>query len=281
MHTLRKVKPGRRTPNRIEFMSVPLNTDKTFEGMPVRLLLHPSLAGTGLELQSLFDSWCNTLQDEGTLRHSVLGEFGHDELAQFVSDAGESFGGAAVALLYALGNVEGATLTYNEREIWVEKDGVRFGVADGIVHSRFCDGMNLGQFNPREAMETPRRVRSFDRTFISLYRHAYDLGDDVLAALIALKTGNPKFNFRSAMNATSLSHRPKAREMQACETHLVSSHDPLSRVYRNLVPRFMTVAEFNRVFGHLNKRTLDPSIHVRQNYITALHNFFHKNKNKE
>lgn len=267
---------------RMTYMTVPWVTDATFEGFPIQTLMSPPVTGSPKEIESIFDGWCYPLLEGVGSPEAALKSMGHGALALFVNRNSADFKEAAVVLLYALSKAEGATLAYTRKEIWVTHGDVRYGIdADGHVRSRFCTGLDLGAVAPKHTLESVKEVRTFDSTFIRLYREAYGLGSEHLSALIALRTGDPDFNFAKAFRQHMPRRVPGNGTLRVIETLVIDAKDPVAKLYTQLVPLWMNPTEFLRTFGALKTRNTNPSFTARQKYVSSMYDFFHKNKNKD
>ena len=273
-------KGGTRT-RRMTYTSLPLTSDLKFEGTPLRTIMSPDVPEDAFGCEQIFDTWLSPLKDgEGNCTEDLIALAGKP-LYEFISfeGAGRSvtFQEATVRLLYALSRH--GCLVYSDRSIEVYIGDRTFGIHDGIVTSRFCTGLDLGRnIKPAEVLESTGEVRSFDRFFCSLCREAYRRGKGLTNALIALHMGNPGFNWRKLAEAARPAQRPSYAMMDRWEKTLLRGKDPISTLYTLLVPLWMTGAEFSKAIGRLSARPLELSDVQKQECITKLHNFFHKNK---
>lgn len=263
------------------YQSLPLVTKLEFEGTPLRSIMSPPVPDDVFGCEQIFDTWVAPLMLGDGDSVKDLTELAGSELCEFIAleATGRSltFQEATVRLLYALGNAKGASMTYGESHIFVSMDGRIFGVQDGKVMSRFCEGLDLGTVNPIETLEGTGDMRTFDSHFCRLYREAYRRGGLLPQALIALHQGNPRFNWRKLAEASRPNQRPSYNKMFQWENMILKKRDPLHVLYLALVPLWMTSAEFSKALVRVSSRPIELSPEQQQNYITQLHTFFHKN----
>lgn len=267
---------------RMDYMTIPFSTDATFDGLPVYVLMVPQVSAGGLENEAVFDTWCSVICEEGGgLNDAVraIRELGRSDLADFLIANSTDIESASVMLLFALGREAGAALEFDHDGATVTHGGTRFGIANGVVFSRFSTGFKLGVVDPTKVLNSVRRIRAFDSAFIAFYREAYRVGEDALVALIALRCGDPNFSFRNALKRCRVRRIPNERVLRSIEDVILKSKDPISRLYTRLVPEWITASEFRDSFCNVTTRNRDPTKECRLRYINSLHEFFHKNKN--
>lgn len=261
---------------RITYQTLPLVTCMKFEGEPLRRVMSPPVPETGSATLAIFDAWLYHLKIGDGEGGKDLIAAGYEDLLAFI-DKGETFADKTVRLLYALGNAEGAVLTYDATSVKVQHEDRSYGIANGVVFSRHCSGL-LIPCNPKPALEDAMQVRTFDRYFCSLYREAYRVGKGAKEALIALYTGNPNVSLHKVFKAESLRKLPTQKQIVSFENTLNHMNDPLARIYKQIVPEFMSSAEFSKVFGTLSLRPDTLSERAKQRYINKMNVFFHKTK---
>jgi len=260
---------------RLTFDSLPLATCVKFEGEPLRHVMSPPVPVTGPETEALFDAWLYPLHTgEGEPEKESVGE----TLFNFMNK-GETLGDKTVRLLYALGNAEGAVLTYDQHTVKVQHDDRVFGISNGVVFSKFCSGLHIPA-EPQRVLEESGKVRTFDKFFCSLYREACKVGKGTKEALIALHTGKPGESMRRMVRIENTAKLPTSRQMSVFEETLHKPLDPLAYLYKQLVPGFLKPAEFSKLFGTLGQRPETLSATARQKHINTLHTHFHKTKKK-
>lgn len=258
---------------RMTFGSLPLDTDKTFEGVSLQRIISPETAATGLETEQLFDIWMWPHFTPGD-GDSVADLKEHNaELCQFVT-AAEGFGVQTVRLLYALGNAPGARLAWDGDTIMVHHDDKSYGIIDGQVTSRFCTGAKVAVDHRAVLLDTAV-MRTFDADFCSLYREAYRQGKGLVDVLVALAMRVPPFNFRRMGKEALGSRKPSTQQMGGWVTILTRKKDPVSALYKQLVPKWLTIGEFSRVICSMGSRPLEPDAASRQLYINKLYKRFH------
>jgi len=267
---------------RINYTSLPLATDLKFEGTPLRSIMSPPVPDDPFECEQIFDTWVSPMQTGEGNSARDLAELAGTALVEFItleaSGRSLSFQEVTVRLLYALGNAKGACLVYSPRTIEVFHGDRTYGITDGVVSSRFCEGFNLGEVAPTDTLERVELIRTFDRHFCSLYREAYRRGKGLPQAIIALHMGNPGFNWRRLAEAARPGQRPTYAKLMQWENMLLKRDDPIHALYLAMVPLWVTTAEFSKAVGRLSSRPINPTPQQRQFCITKLHTYFHKNR---
>lgn len=270
---------SRRPVRRMTYTSLPMVNSTLFEGYPVQRLMSPPVPITGTETQLILDSWLYPVQcAEGDAVKDVIAA-SSPQLYAFMAQS-TRFADMTVRLIYALGNADGATMTYDETSIMVTHGDRSFGIKDGKVVSRFCSGMQIAA-RPKKVIEARRLTRTFDEGFCSMYKEAYRRGKGADQALIAIHMGNPGFDFDAMAREARPFVEPTDLQMVRWEATLSGKPDPLLCLYKQLVPKWMTAPEFNASFGNVTKRPIELNPLTTQKYINLLHLHFHKNKKKE
>ena len=261
---------------------LPLTTTLQFEGHPLRSVITPPVTGDAAHRRYIYDAWLFPLTEEwdGTTTSEQgvreVAEREANDLLAFVEHAGcreSSFYEATVRLLYALGNTEGAAMEITDNTLLVTHDGITYGIKAGSTLSRFASGIELGKGNPQEILNRTETVEVDDPLFALLYREAYLRGKHVVHALTALRTGNPNFDFKRLVGAQP-QRKPTAKKLEAWESILLNDPDPLSALYRKLVPTWITRADFNRHICQAQRRPVDPSYEARIRFSNKMHTYF-------
>lgn len=271
-------KHGRRAARvrRMTFTTLPLVNDIEFEGTPVRLLMSPGLPPlNGAEAEAVFDAWLWPWVSQDAARETDVIGLTNRAVFQFAS-AGETEGESALRLIYALSALPGAELECDNVSAMIHADGTTFGLTNGVAHSRFCEGVTLDFVSPQHYFEQTRSVRTFDPHFHSLYREAYRHGKGAVEALIAIHMGNPGFSFKRLSKLALQTNPPTKYQIQRWERVILEHRDPLSALFTELVPERMNKSTFFQTFGQLCKRTLNPDVIQRQNYLTRMHDTFYR-----
>ena len=259
---------------RMSYETIPWSNPYQFNGVAIQDYLRVPVEGNGREVEAIFDMW---LAAQGEEYAQSLTDMGFKEIDQLLTTHAKTVGEKAVLLLWLCAGAKGATVTYSDTEIEVTHDGVSYGVRDGVVFSRFGTGVKLDGVKPREVLDGTHLVRTYDLTFIALYREANRVGKDVLAALTAIKMKRPDLKFAQEMGKAKARDLPSSEVLSKVEAALMdmSLKDPLSRAYSYLVPKWMAASEFYAI-GRIHTRQLDPPHDIRYGYVQRLHNFFHK-----
>ena len=268
--------------SRVSLPLLPLTTTLQFEGHPLRSVITPPVTGDAAHRRYIYDAWLFPLTDEwdGTTTseqgvREVAGRDSDDLLAFALSTDREEpdFYEATVRLLYALGNTEGAEMEITDNTLLVTHAGITYGIKAGSTLSRFASGIELGKGNPQEILNRVETVEMDDPLFALLYREAYLRGRHVVHALTALRTGNPNFDFKRLVGSQP-SRTPTAKKLKLWESILLNEPDPLSALYRKLVPTWITRADFNRCICQAQRRSTDPSYEARIRFSNKLYMYF-------
>ena len=267
---------------RLTLRSLPLLTDKTFAGVPLRKVMSPAVARTGIENEALFDTWLWPVHSGEGNQQEDLQQAGSPSLVQFVM-RGETPAEQTLRLLYALSNAEGAKLTFDRDTMLVQHDQVRFGIENGVVKSRFCNGMELElEANPYDFMHRTPDIRVQGIAFSTVWRQAYRKGQSAADAAVALYMGQPTISWQKILNQALPKKVPSKRHFDSWIEILNSPEDPVGKLYTKLVPRWMSVSEFGVVICRVKTRPMQPSIMAQQGYISRLYTHFHlKNKREK
>lgn len=269
--------PGRK--HRMMYKSLPLATDLKFEGTPLRKIMSPSVPETGVETALAFDAWLWPVHEGTGSGEADLTAATSPALCAYVC-RGDTFGVQTVRLLYALSSAEGASMAYDETSIMVTHDDKTYGIANGLVVSRFCAGLQI-KANPKQVLEDTHDVGAYDKGFTSLYREAYRRGGGAREALIALHMGQPNFSFTKLARESVPKRNPTKADIRTWENVLTSGRDPIKRLYKHLVPLWFKSRDFGRMFCSLHTRPLELDPLQQQAYINKLHYHFYKNKKEE
>ena len=259
--------------------SVPFNTKHEFYGTPLTELMHPAVPNLGAETESWFDAFMYPLIGGEGDQIADLTEVAGEDMGAFVK-FGASVGERAVRLLWALGQAEGATPHYNHTSITVQHDGITFGIVDGVVKSRFCSGLAC-PCDPKTYLEESHDIQICDPVFCALWVEAHSKYRNEEKALVALLSSRPNFNFRSMLYSEPTIPTPSAAMIARLERMLTGKKDPILKLYTKLVPQWMTVGEFGKVFCPLASRPLHGLTDLaQQSCITKMYDFFHNNTKK-
>lgn len=283
MTRLRHVDTRKEVVTRMRYRTLPWVTDRCLEGVPIRTLMTPLVTGCGRETESVFDVWCVSVREGAnfTMATRDLCDYGHRTLSEFLRRNSTTLEEGTVLLLCALGNADGATFEYTLDRVLVTHDGVTFGIREGVAESRFSSGLRFDGLDPIQVLEATHETQAYDEAFVRLYREAYNVGDDAVEALIALRTGDRRFNFGAMLGKCRLRVAPRVDTLARIERGVMTKRDPLMYLYSEVVPRWFRPFEFNTVIAKLSGRQLDPPQSVRLKYVTNFYEAFHKNNKKE
>ena len=259
---------------RVVIQTIPLLNNLEFEGHKLRTLMTPHVEGSGLETEDMFDSWLWPVHRPGD-GDSVadLTEKSSKDLVDFVLK-GDGFGAQTVRLVYALSGAEGARLETTGHSIMVHHEGRAYGIIDGRVYSRFCDGLMIDVDHMKVLTEHPKE-EFFDRVFCRLHREALRIGRGTDKALVALHMGRPNFNFEKIAKAKIYMH-PTDYRLRSWTIDIAQGVDPVGLMYRKLVPRYMHKGKYREIFGNIPTRNLEPDARQRQMHINKMYAYFHE-----
>ncbi len=251
----------------VTYSTLPLLTDEEFEGTPLRHLMVPKVPQTGVESEQLFDVWMWPHTSGEGISVDDLSE--HDKaLVEHVGDG--DFGVQTVRLLHALSTAKGARLEWDDNAIMVIHGEQAFGIIDGVVRSRFCTGTKI-DVDHREVLTGTRVVRTTEPHFTSLYKEAMRVDKELTKVLVAL-TMRHGFSFKEMAEAAK--QPPSDAQLKRWSRTLCEVEDPLLRLYKQLVPRWMDVSEFAKVFNNLGTRPTRLTPATQQVYINRLYMHF-------
>lgn len=275
--------------SRVSLKLLPLNTTLQFEGRPLRSVITPPITGDAAQRRYIYDAWLNPLTEDwdghGSHEQGVREVVGAeaDALLDFMWNTGKSntFYEATVRLLYAMGNTEGATMQITDNTLLVTHDGLTYGINAGTTVSRFANGIDLGKGNPLEIVSRSETVEMDDPLFALLYREAYMRGKHVVHALTALRTGNPHFDFKRLV-PHNYKRKATEKKLQMWEAILRNEPDPLSKLYRKIVPTWISRTDFNRYICQPQHRSIEPTDEMRVRSINKLYSYFnHQGKEQQ
>lgn len=257
------------------FRTLPMTTDKVWRGIPLSRAMSPPVPSEGVETEALFDNWLWPVRSgEGEDANPLIEEGSH-ALARFVMQ-GEDFGTRTARLLFALSNADGAHLVHAKHALMVHHGDHSYGIIDGKVFSRFCDGMSV-KVDHESLLKESKEVRVRTREFCYLWREAYLRQENLVDPLVALWQSATILQWSRLV--TSLRGR-KVPSQALMDQWLYKieydQEDPTWKMYRALVPRWMTCTEYNNVFGPTCLRGYNPDDRARQNMITKLCDWYHR-----
>lgn len=267
-------------PKSIKLESLPLLTDKTFNGMPVRSVMSPPVPERGVDTESLFDTWLWPHRSKEGDPAKDLTAAWTEELTLFVLK-GKTLGEQTFRLLYALSNAPGAHLEHDRASIMVHHDTKVYGLIDGVVFSRFCDGVKIAVDHEHLLSET-HPLSSQDPTLCAIWREsARKRSTGALWALIALWMGQPKINWQKMLDSVRPSKYPNKERFDVWVRTILNERDPVTALYKQLVPRWMTHTEFGNTIVRPERRSDNPGELARQGYIGRLYAFMYNKTKKE
>lgn len=251
---------------------VPLTSSAELDGVNLCSAFMPGVPATAVEAQNLFDIWLYPLVDGEGDPESALAEAA-PLLTEFVM-LGSDFAEQTVRLMAALGSTPGAHLKWGDSYIRVHHStGETYGIVEGATNSRFCSGVEISADYDRILTETPMvRIPSVD--FASLYLEAKRKGKGLDKALIAMWMWQPYLSWPH-LSRVSLPKDPTKKQLDTWIQVLAEDADPVGKLYKRLVPKWLTPTQFTRVLCGMAVRQSNPSMRVRQGYINRLSEFFH------
>lgn len=260
-HDLRKANIETIKTRRMPYRATPL-ASTSYHEIPLRQFMTPLVTDNGIDREALFDGW---------FAARSAGEKGRAELPHDLYEYVKRNNNDPIFLLFALGNSSPARLRVGRTYIMVECDDAEFGIKDGIVQSRFAQGEVVNKCYPFEVLNTPYGGTTNDCALIALWREAYRIDNGATEALIALKIGEPGFNFkRMLMRAITARHLTNEK-FDEIEDIMFNSDDPISELYVTCVPELLSIKEFDLIFGAAwRKRKCGPNMLKRSKFYDAL-----------
>lgn len=268
--------------------SIPLLTEETFEGLPLRPILSPVTPDEPRNAMQVLDLFLGPLvndvpEDEPINEVASAENLWNDpkegrDMGRYL-ERGVDLNEQVARLLFALGNRPDSQMDIGPNRLMVTRDNVCFGVDDGVVVSRFSDGFKLKGFDPRPHLEQPKQLRLYDRSFACIYRDAYAKEAD--RALMALATGYPGYNFRKLGHLTKKPRKMPLAKVKRLEEAIMTVRDPCFTLYKQFVPDWMTRSQFSRVFGSVSKRPGSAKDIDRIGLVIKLHNYCLKPQKEE
>ena len=259
--------------------SIPFNVKHKFKGIPIAELMHPPVPSDGAETESWFDVYMHPLVTGNGDQITDLLDVAGADMCSFVK-TGVSPEERVIRLLWALGQAEGAVLIYDHNSIVVQHDNRQFGIVNGVVESRFCSGLKFS-CDPKTYLEATRDIHIHSAVFCSLWVEAHQKTRNEEMALLAILTAYPDFNFKRLLRFKPTTIKVSESMLLRFEKILSGKNDPIIKLYKKLVPEWMTVGEFSGVFCPLQNRSLtELKPLVLHSYITKMRHFFHKKNQK-
>lgn len=271
-------KSGSRT-RRMTIKTIPLDNDLMFDHISLRKIMTPSAPSEGIFNERVFEAFLYPLIDgDGTPEEGLRATAG-DAVADYVM-AGDSIEEQVVRLTFLCSNAEGATASFDKDSFLITHDDKVFGIEHGQIRSGFCSELKF-DINPEQALTHVKDRRVFDDAFCSLYREALRRGRGLSNALTALLLGQPGFKFKLMAEEADPCRFPSSAKLKQWEHVLNHELDPVAKMYRIMVPRWMTPSQFNRTFTCLSLRPVNPRASTITKLINQMHYFFHKNKKEK
>jgi hypothetical protein len=268
-------KGGKRGGRAVPIRTLPMVTDKVWRGIPLARAMSPPVPATGVETEHLFDSWLWPVKNEEGESVTELITEGGSVLARYVTKA-EDFGERTVRLLYALSNADGASLVHDDHAIMVHHDTHSFGIIDGKVFSRFCDGVNVDVDHQRILTES-KEVRVATREFCYLWNEAYSRKENLIDPLVALWQSATIVHWSKLATRQTTKIVPGQADMDKWLGHIENkADDPILYLYKMLVPKWMTKTAYNSVFGLPTERAFNPTDYERQIFMNKVCDWYNK-----
>ncbi len=250
-------------------------TDKVWRGIPLARAMSPPVPATGAETERLFDSWLWPVKNEEGESATELTTEGGSVLARYVTK-GEDFGERTVRLLYALSNADGASLVHDDHAIMVHHGENSYGIIDGKVFSRFCDGLDV-DVDHQGILTESKEVKIVTKEFCYLWAEAYTRKENLIDPLVALWQSATIIHWSRLATRQVGKVVPSQGDMDKWLGHIEnSSDDPLLYMYKVLVPKWMTKTTYSKVFGLPTARPFNPSDDERQTFMNKVCGWYNK-----
>lgn len=168
-----------------------------------------------------------------------------------------------VALLWYLAGAEGASLEYGNRECVLHAPDISVGLLNGKIESPFV-ARYAGEVNPAKVLiEGGEQCRSTEPMFVAAYSRARRLNPALAEGVAVLYQATTPQRFKQYVEGNPQMLDSQCRKLEA---EVLEGRDPVMRVYKALVPRWMQQSEFNRTFGPVENRDMEPDT-VRRSVI--------------
>lgn len=172
-----------------------------------------------------------------------------------------------VALLWYLGGAENATLDYDDNMCMLQAPEDTVGIYRGVIKNRFIE-QHIGEVNPRQVLvEGGEDCRSTEPLFVVAYGMARRHSRDLATGMAVLYQATTPQRFKQYVMQPP---RLLSSQCQKLEDEIMGAKDPLLKLYKALVPRWMQPSEFGRTFGLIETRDLDPDVTRRSVLLNKL-----------
>ena len=271
---LRRMSDERTHSRRMRFNAVPFTTLMIYNGVNVAEAMVPDVPDDPQQCRTAFDTWAVTLLDRDECPYEALGRCVNakvvDWLKQWETEAEQT-----TMLLWALGHAEGATVDYDEGSMLVEHEGERYGINRGVIVSPFSTGKPLPIANPEVILNDNKPRRTFSARLITMYRAAYQSGDEHAQALLAMATAYPRLSLWQEILKGSKYPTPPTSVVLRWSKILMSYNMPFQILYKEMVPMWMASTTFRDVIGNTaGGRNL--AMTTRQKIINRMYMHFYK-----
>lgn len=235
-------------PRPIEIKDLDFNTNKTFDGYPLRRLMVPYIQG-GLTYQSaeaLFAVWVTgTTKEVDALAKSlkiVLPRSIRIYLSAFKTQA-ESFVRLAWTLYQNILDDSGYELS--ERTLLITDEDRHFGIKDGVVITRF--GTFDFDVHVKAILDKPAVAYLRDSLLVGWYKQALAAGEVPLADAIAcFGIAKHDINWEVRLSQGKFKTLTIDRAIRAIRL----GNNPHIDLCRVLVPNYISLAEYTSHFGN-------------------------------
>lgn len=248
VNRVRELDGRKHGPRPVEIKDLDFNTNKTFDGYPLRRLMVPYIQG-GLTYQSadaLFAVWATGTKKEVDSLAKSLGIEIPRNMRTYLG-AFKTQGESLVRLVWTLFQniLDDSGCELGERTILITDEDRHFGVKDGVVVTRF--GTYDFQLNVKEILDKPPVTFLRDSLLVGWYKQAVAAGEQSLADAIACY-GMAKHDVNWEVRLTQGKYKTLTidRGIRAIK-HEVNPHIGLCRV---LVPNYISLEEFTKYFGN-------------------------------
>lgn len=268
----------------LRFTTLPMFTTETYGEFNLRDVMSPEVPDEPAMCEMVFDAWLYPIMtgDGVGLADEELANASSMSMVRYIRQESD-LGQRAVRLLYALSKAPGATIAYSKNNAVVTHGDRVFGIVDGVVKSKFCTGYAL-PCDPNLILDGTHDVRTRDYAFISLYAESRRRKEDGLTRLLtAIYMGHPEAIFSEWVKRYAPVTVPGKATMKRLERILVtqSQKDPIWRIYREVVPRWMKSREFNAKVASMTNRPRHLNEIQQQNVLQRMCEFFHNKKKEE
>lgn len=163
------------------------------------------------------------------------------------------------ALVWYLAGARDVALAYDDHSCTFRASGLDRGILNGKLVSTFHHG-ELMLCNPRDVLTKAHELcRSTETVFIMAYNLARQRSAYLAEGMAILYQAVSPQAFKQYVSLPRVMSKAQTGTMEA----LVFGKDPVAALYKALVPKWMNISDFVRLFGAVESRNLEPDVMKR------------------